>query len=73
VMVVVEPSVLSTGADVDVSGKPTADADAGADAGEAGRWGDDDTPSSTLEEHYRMELPQPFSSYSPCGHELHRP
>jgi hypothetical protein len=35
-----------------VGGKPTAAAKAGADAaagaGEAGRWGEDDTPSNTL-------------------------
>jgi hypothetical protein len=72
----VEPSVLPIGAEAEVGGKPTTAADAGADvaadAGEAGRWGDDGTPSSILGEHYQMELPQPFFSWSPCGHELRR-
>jgi hypothetical protein len=52
----VEPLVVPARADTEVDGKPTTAADAGAyiaaDAGEAGRWVDDDTPSDTLEEHY---------------------
>jgi hypothetical protein len=67
--VVVEPLVLPAAADSRVSGKPST---AGADADSTGRWAKDDTPSSTLEEHYRMELPRPFSSCSPCGRESHR-
>jgi PAB1-binding protein PBP1 len=51
----VEPLVLPAGADAEVGGKPTAATDAGddvaADAGEADRWGNDDTPSDTLREH----------------------
>jgi hypothetical protein len=59
VEVEVEPLVLPAKACADVGGKPTAVAD----AGEAGRWGDDGgTPSGTLEEHYQMELTQPSSS-----------
>jgi hypothetical protein len=54
----VEPWVLPAGADMDVGGKPIAAADAG--AGEAGRCGDDDTPSGISEEHYQTELPKPF-------------
>jgi hypothetical protein len=71
-VVEVEPWVLPTGAGAEVGGKPTATADAGA-GGEAGRWGCDGTPSGTLKEHYRMELPQPSSSLLPCGHGLHHP
>jgi hypothetical protein len=70
-VVVVEPLVLPVGVDADVGGKPTAGADATANAGTAGRWGKDHTPSNTSEEHYQMELPQPFSSCSPCGHGSH--
>jgi hypothetical protein len=54
--------VRLAGVDADVGGKPTAAADAGAsaaDAREASWWGDDDTPSDTLEGHYQTELPQP--------------
>jgi hypothetical protein len=69
----IEPWVLPVGAGVDVGGKPTATADAGADAGEAGRWGHDGTTSGTLEGHYRMELPLPSSSWSRCGHGSHHP
>jgi hypothetical protein len=66
--------VLPAGADAEVDGEPTAaaDADAGAEA-EVDRWGHGGTPSSTLEEHYRLEQPQPFSSWFPCGHEWHHP
>jgi hypothetical protein len=55
------------GANAVVGGKPTATTDDGAVAN-AGEWGGGGTPSSTSEEHYRMELPQPSSSWSPCGH-----
>jgi hypothetical protein len=75
-VVVVEPLVLPAGADAEVGGKPTDVVDAGVDdaaAGEAGRWGVGDTPSDTLEEYYRMELPQHFSSWSPCGRGSHHP
>jgi hypothetical protein len=55
VVVGVEPLVLPASADAEVGGKPTAATDAGddvaADAGEADRWGNDDTPSGTLREH----------------------
>jgi hypothetical protein len=70
-VVVVEPLVLPAGADAEVGGKPT-DVDDAA-AGEAGRWGVGDTLSDTLEEYYRMELPQHFSSWSPCGRGSHHP
>jgi hypothetical protein len=70
VVVVVEPLVLHTGADAEVGGEPTAADDDGADAAE---WGGGDTRSGTSEEHYRMELPRPSSSWSPCGHGSHRP
>jgi hypothetical protein len=66
VVVRVEPLLLP--ADANVGGRPTA----AAEAGEAGRLGEDDTPYGTLEEHYQMGLPQPFSSYSPCGCGSHR-
>jgi hypothetical protein len=54
--------VLPTGAGAKVGGEPSAAADTGADVAaidEAGRWSRDGTLSSTLEEHYRTELPQP--------------
>jgi hypothetical protein len=57
---VVEPWVLPADVDVDVGGRHTTAADAGADATtnavKAGRRGNGDTPCDTLEEHYRMEL-----------------
>jgi hypothetical protein len=74
-VVEVGPCVLPTGAGATVGGEPTA-ADAGADVAavdEAGRWSHDGTPSSTLEEHYRTELPQPSSSLLPCGHGSYHP
>jgi hypothetical protein len=74
---VVESWMLPAGVDANVDGKPMATANtsagAAADAGEAGRWGDDDTPSGTSEEHYRMELLEPFPSCSHCGRESHHP
>jgi hypothetical protein len=73
VMVVVEPLVLPARSCTNVSGKPTTATDVVADAGEASRWGDDDTPSGTLEEHYWTKLSQPLSSCSPCGRGLHHP
>jgi hypothetical protein len=54
---VVEPLVTTTAADDVV--------DAADDAGE---WGSGGTPSGTSEEHYRMELSHPSSSWSSCGH-----
>jgi hypothetical protein len=71
-VVEVEPWVLLAGVGVEVGREPTAAADAAA-AGEAGRWGHDGTPSGTLEEHYRMELPQLSSSLLPCERGSHRP
>jgi hypothetical protein len=56
-VVVVELLVMPNSVNADVGRKPTIAASTGANAAEAGRWGEDDTPSSTLEEHYRMELP----------------
>jgi hypothetical protein len=70
---VVEPSVLPAGVDPEVGRKPTAVAGASADADVTSRWGEDDTPSGTLEEHYQMALSQPFSSCSPCGRRSHHP
>jgi hypothetical protein len=58
------------------SGEPTAAADAGVGAAVAigvGRWSRGGTPSGTSEEHYWMELPQPSSSWFPCGRGLHHP
>jgi hypothetical protein len=63
--------LLPTGASAEVGREPTAAADAGAGAAvaiEVGRWSRGGTSSNTLEEHYRMELPQPSSSWFPCGH-----
>jgi hypothetical protein len=52
--------VLPASAGAKVGGEPTAATDAGANAaGKVGRWAHDGTPSGTLEEHYRTELPQP--------------
>jgi hypothetical protein len=72
-VVVVEFLVLPSSVNADLGGKPTVAADAGADAREAGRWGEDDTPSGTLEGHYWMELSQPFSYCSPYGRGSHHP
>jgi hypothetical protein len=72
----VEPYVLPIGAGTKVGGEHTATIDAGVDAvvaSEVGRWSRGGTPSGTLEEHYRTELPYPSSSWFPCGHGLHRP
>jgi hypothetical protein len=76
-----EPTVVDdtgTGASAEVSGDPTAVADTGTGAGVGvavgvGRWSRGGTPSSTSEEHNRMEQPQPSSSWFPCVHGLHRP
>jgi hypothetical protein len=68
--------VLPTGAGAEVGREPTTAADAGAGAAAAvgvGRWSCGGTPSATLDEHYRMELPQPSSSWFPCGSGLHHP
>jgi hypothetical protein len=64
--------VLPVGAGVEVGREPTAMADTGVGAGataavRVGRWIHGGTPFSTSEEHYRMELPQRFSSWFPCG------
>jgi hypothetical protein len=71
----VESWVLLVGADAEVGGEPSAAADAGADiaAISEGVSGHDGTASRTSGEHYRMELPQPSSSLSPCGCESHCP
>jgi hypothetical protein len=69
------PSVLPAGAGIEVGGEPTATADAGVGAAVTvgvGRWSHRGTPSSTLEEHYRMELSRPSSSWFPCGCGWHR-
>jgi hypothetical protein len=55
------------GAGAEVGGEPTATVDAGAGAG-VDRWGRGGTPFGTSEEHYWTELPQPSSSWFPCGH-----
>jgi hypothetical protein len=68
--------VEPTGAGVEVGGEPTTavDTDAGASAAvEMDRWSRGCTSSGTSEEHYRMEQPQPSSSWIPCGRELHHP
>jgi hypothetical protein len=68
---VVEPLVLPAGAGAEVGREPSVAADIGVDvaSGKVGRWHHGGTPSSTLEEHYRTELPQPSSSLFPyeCG------
>jgi hypothetical protein len=69
--------VLPAGAGTEVGGEPTVTAYTGASDGAAmavgvGRWSHGGTPSSTTEEHYRMELAQPFSFWFPCGCGLHR-
>jgi hypothetical protein len=51
VVVEVEPWMLPASASAEVSRKPTTATNAGVDAGEAGRWGHDDTPSDTSREH----------------------
>jgi hypothetical protein len=65
--------VLPTGASAgaEVGGKLTAAAVTGAAADEAGKWGHDGTPSGTLEEHCRTELPQHSTSLLPCGRRSH--
>jgi hypothetical protein len=68
--------VLPADASTEVGEEPTATADAGVDAavaGEVGMWNCGGTPSVTLGEHFRMELPQPSSSWFPCGRRLHHP
>jgi hypothetical protein len=68
--------VLHTSAGIEVGREPTAAADASAGATAAvrvGRWSRGGTPSDTSEEHYRMELPQPSSSWFPCGRGWHHP
>jgi hypothetical protein len=65
--------VLPVGASTEVGGERTVATNAGADAGEAGKWGHDGTPSGTLGEHYRMKLPHPSSSLSSCGCGSHHP
>jgi hypothetical protein len=70
--------VLPIGAGAEVGGEPTAAADADASDGvgaaiEMGMWSRGGTSSGTSEGHYWMEQPEPFSSWFPCGHGLHRP
>jgi hypothetical protein len=68
--------VLSAGVGFEVRWRPTAAADADVDAiaaGEVGRWSCSGTSSGTSGEHFRMELPQPSSSWFPCQHGLHHP
>jgi hypothetical protein len=61
--------MLPAGAGAEVGGEPTAaaDTDAGATI-EVDKWSCGGTRSGTLGEHYRMEQPQPSSSWFPCGH-----
>jgi hypothetical protein len=64
------------GASAKVGGEPTTAADAGAGATMAdgvGRWSRGGTPFGTSKEHYRMEFPQPSSSWFPCWRGWHRP
>jgi hypothetical protein len=68
--------MLPAGAGAEVGGEPTAATDAAADtivAGKVVRWSRDGTLSGTLREHSRTELPQPSSSWFPCGHRSHLP
>jgi hypothetical protein len=70
----VEPEVLPAGAGAEVDGEPTTVADIGASAAAAvrvGRWSRGGTLFGASEEHYRMELPQPSSSWFPCGRGWH--
>jgi hypothetical protein len=55
VVVVVEPSMLPTGANKEAGGKSTAAADV--DPNVVGWYGKEHTPFGTLEKHYRMGLP----------------
>jgi hypothetical protein len=68
--------VLPAGASAEVSGEPTVAADVGAGAVAAvgvGRWNRGGIPFGTSEEHYRMELSQPSSSWFSYGCGLHHP
>jgi hypothetical protein len=68
--------VLPTSGGGEVGRRPTATANAGASAamtGEVDRWSLGGTLSSTSEEHFRTELPQPSSSWFACERGLHRP
>jgi hypothetical protein len=56
VVVVVEPSVLPAGVNVDAGRKPTTAVDADVGANVAGWCGGEHTPSDTLEEHFQMGL-----------------
>jgi hypothetical protein len=61
-------------AGAEVGGKPTVAADAGATAAdEVGMWDRGGTPFGTWEEHCRIELLRPSSSYHPCVGRSHRP
>jgi hypothetical protein len=66
--------VLPDGVGAEVGGEATAATGTGVDAaaaGEVSRWSHGGTPSGTSGEHFRMELPQPSSSWFPCGHGSH--
>jgi hypothetical protein len=72
----VESYVLPAGASAEVGREPTTAVDTCAGAAAAtgvGRWSRGGTPFDTLEEYYRMELPQPSSSWFPCVLGWHRP
>jgi hypothetical protein len=57
-----------------VGREPTTAVDADAGTGvEVDRWSRSGTPSDTSEEHYRMEQPQPSSSWFHCGRGWHHP
>jgi hypothetical protein len=67
--------VLPTGVGIEVGGEATVVVDAGVDAavaGEVGRWSRSGTQFGTLVEQFRTKLPQPSSSWFPCGRRLHR-
>jgi hypothetical protein len=65
--------VLPISVGAEVGGVPTTIADGVGAAVEVDRRSHGGTTSVTSEEHYRMEQPQPSSSWFPCGRGLHRP
>jgi hypothetical protein len=70
----VEPWVMPAGVGAEMDRNPIAVADTGVDVvvdGEVGRWGLNGTLSDISGEHFRMELPQPSSSWFPCGRRSH--
>jgi hypothetical protein len=68
--------VLPTCAGAEVGGEPTATVVIGAGAATTvgvDRWSCGGAPSDTSEQHYRMEQPQPSSSWFSCERGLHHP